>query len=306
MRARISHLARPYSWKVAGAFADPRIFQIIFLGILLAAGAYLRDFSLSTAQIILTFAAAIATQHLSFAMRPDVPRSYRSAIITGLSLTLLLRADNLWVHPIAAAAAISSKSIIRVRGKHLFNPATFGIIFAMLMLPGVWVSPGQWGQDVALAGWMVALGAFVASRARRGDISWCFLLCYVGALAMRIAYLGQRWVVLEHQLANGALILFAFFMVSDPMTAPNHPRARAMHAAIVAAIAFIWQFELYAYNGMLWALFLAAPMVPMWDALWPAAKFEWITPGGKHESGEVAAMGDDARVRDAVRARAAA
>ena len=296
----------PIRAKLPNAFRDPRMFQILFLGCLLAAGVYLRDFSLSAAQIVLTFAAAIAAQHLTFPMRPNAPRSYRSAIITGLSLTLLLRADNLWVHPIAAAVAISSKSLIRIRGKHLFNPATFGIIFAMLMLPGVWVSPGQWGQDVALAGWMIALGAFVASRARRGDISWCFILCYVGALAVRIAYLGQRWAVLEHQLTNGALILFAFFMISDPMTAPNHQRARAMHAAVVAAIAFTWQFELYAYNGMLWALFLAAPMVPVWDALWPAAKFEWITPGGKHESGEVAAIGDDARVRDAVRARAAA
>jgi Na+-transporting NADH:ubiquinone oxidoreductase subunit NqrB len=310
MRARISYLARPYDWKLIGTFADPRIFQILFLGILLASGAYLRDFSLSTAQVILTFAAAIAVQHLSFAMRPDAPRSYRSAVITGLSLTLLLRADNLWVHPIAACAAILSKSLIRPRGKHLFNPATFGIIFAMLILPGAWISPGQWGQDVALAGWIVALGAFVTTRARRADISWSFLACYVGALAMRIAYLGQRWAVLEHQLANGALLLFAFFMISDPMTSPNHSRARAMHAAVVAAIAFIWQFEFYAHNGMIWALFLAAPMVSMWDALLPASPYQWKqsvnNSGGNHESDEVAAMGPDARCGGAVRDRAAA
>ena len=299
LRARIFGWVRHYD-----AFRDPRMCQILFLGILLAAGAWLRDFSLSSAQIVLTFAAAIATQHLTFGLRPDAPRSYRSAIITGLSLTLLLRADNLWVHPMAAAVAISSKSLIRVRGKHLFNPATFGVIFAMLMLPGAWVSPGQWGQDVALAGWMVALGAFVATRARRADISWCYLACYVGALAMRIAYLGQRWTVLEHQLANGALILFAFFMISDPMTAPYHPRARALHAAVVAAIAFGWQFELYAYNGMIWALFLAAPMVPMWDALWPASKYQWQHSGGNHEQND----DNRSRARDgaAMRGRRAA
>src|SRR5271157_4351183 len=275
MRARNFHFTRPCDWRLAPALGDPRIFQILFLGILLGSGAYLRDFSLSSAQIILTFAAALTAQHLSFGMRPDAPRSYRSAIITGLSLTLLLRADNLWVHPAAASAAILSKSLIRVRAKHLFNPATFGVMFAMLMLPGAWVSPGQWGQDVALAGWMVALGAFVATRARRADISWSFLAFYVGALALRVEYLGQRWAVLGHQLMNGALLLFAFFMISDPMTSPNHPRARAIHAAIVAAIAFTWQFGFYAHNGMLWALFLAAPMVPMWDAIWCAPKYQW-------------------------------
>src|SRR5580704_8638707 len=168
MRARILSFERLYSWRLPIAFSDPRILQILFLGVLLAAGAWLRDFSLSSAQIILTFAAAVAAQHFSFGLRPDTPRSYRSAIITGLSLTLLLRADNLWVHPAAACAAIFSKSLLRPYGKHLFNPATFGVMFAILLLPGAWISPGQWGQDVALAGWLVALGAFVAGRARRG------------------------------------------------------------------------------------------------------------------------------------------
>jgi Na+-transporting NADH:ubiquinone oxidoreductase subunit NqrB len=310
MGARVSAFERLGDWKLPSAFRDPRIFQILFLGILLAAGAWLRDFSLSTAQIILTFAAAITAQHLSFGMRPDVPRSYRSAIITGLSLTLLLRADNLWVHPAAASAAILSKSVIRFRGKHFFNPATFGVMFAMILLPGIWISPGQWGQDVALAGWMIALGAFVAMRARRADISWSFLAFYVGALALRVEYLGQHWGVLDHQLMNGALLLFAFFMISDPMTAPNHPRARAIHAAIVAAIAFTWQFGFYAHNGMLWALFLAAPLVPMWDALWPASKYQWSNlgtqSGGKHEQGEVGAMGSNPRNSGTVRDRAAA
>lgn len=309
MLARTFRFERLCNWKLPGAFGDPRIFQILFLGILLAAGAWLRDFSLSGAQIIFTFAAAIAAQHISFGMRPDAPRSYRSAIITGLSLTLLLRADDLWVHPAAAAAAILSKSLIRVRGKHLFNPATFGVMFAIILFPGAWVSPGQWGQDVALAGWMIAFGAFVATRARRADISWSFLGAYVGALALRIAYLGQRWAVLDHQLMNGALLLFAFFMISDPMTSPNHPRARAVHAAIVAAIAFTWQFGFYAHNGMLWALFLAAPLVPLWDAWWPAPKFQWKRPemdsGGHHES-ETGAVGSDARDAGAMRDRAAA
>ena len=275
MRARISAFGRLCNWKLPAAFGDPRIFQILCLGILLAAGAWLRDFSLSGAQIILSFAAAIAAQYLSFPMRPDAARSYRSAIITALSLTLLLRADNLWVHPAAASVAILSKSVLCFRGKHFFNPATFGVMFAMILLPGAWISPGQWGQDVALAGWMIALGAFVATRARRADISWSFLAFYVGGLALRIAYLGQRWAVLDHQLMNGALLLFAFFMISDPMTSPNHPRARAFHAAIVAAIAFTWQFGFYAHNGMLWTLFLAAPMVPMWDLVLPAPRFQW-------------------------------
>src|SRR5271169_5535861 len=165
--------------RLTGAFADPRLFQIFSLGILLATGAYFRDFSIRPEQVLLTFAMGLLTQAACWRLTPSKPRTLRSAIITCLSLTLLLRADNLLAHPIAAAAAISSKSLLRFRGKHLFNPATFGIIFAIVILPGTWVSPGQWGQDVALAGWLVMLGVLVTNRAHRGDISWTFHAFYL-------------------------------------------------------------------------------------------------------------------------------
>jgi Na+-transporting NADH:ubiquinone oxidoreductase subunit NqrB len=157
-----------------------------------------------------------------------------------------------------------------LHGKHLFNPANFGVAIALLVLPGTWISAGQWGNDVALAGWLVVLGATVASRARRADISWLFLIFYLGALAARVAWLGQHWAVWTHQLQSGALLLFAFFMISDPMTTPSHARGRAAHAALVAAIAYAWGFGLFRTNAVLWALFVAAPMVAVWDALWPA------------------------------------
>ena len=277
------------------SLTDPRLFQIFSLGVLLAAGAYFRDFSIRPAQVLLTFAAGLLTQAASWTLTPSKPRTLRSAIITCLSLTLLLRADNLLAHPIAAAAAISSKSLFRFRGKHLFNPATFGIIFAINFLPGTWVSPGQWGQDVAIAAWVVMLGMLVTNRARRGDISWTFLAFYLGALALRVEYFGYRWAVWTHQLESGALLLFAFFMISDPMTGPNDRRGRIAHAALVAAIAYVWQVRLYHTNGLIWALFIAAVCVPLWDAIWPARKFEWTQNGGDHvlfSANEVSRLGN--------------
>jgi enediyne biosynthesis protein E5 len=268
---------------LASSLGDPRLFQIFALGSLFAAGAWLRDFILHPAQIVLTFAAALATQRLMWRFYPPAARSYRSAIITALSLTLLLRADNLIVHPLAAAAAISSKSLIRIRGKHIFNPATLGIVMALLVIPGSWVSPGQWGNDVALAGWLVALGALVTRRASRGDISWSFLGFYLGAIALRVAWLGQRSAVWAHQLSSGALLLFAFFMISDPMTSPNQRVARIAHAAVVAAFAYTWQFSLFRTNGLIWALFAASFTVPLWDLAMPAPKFEWNSKGATNE-----------------------
>ncbi|HXZ88322.1 MAG TPA: DUF2330 domain-containing protein [Candidatus Binataceae bacterium] len=263
---------------------DPRLLQILFLGLLLAAGAWTRDFAIRPAQIILTFAAALGCQRLC-GRSAGHPISWRSAFITGLGISLLLRADNLWAHPLAAAAAIASKFVFRVRGKHLFNPGNFGVIAALTLLPGTWVSPGQWGQDVTLAAWIFTLGAAVVRSARRSDISWGFLFFYLGALALRVAWLGQSWAVWTHQFGNGALLLFAFFMISDPMTIPNDWRGRILHAAAVAGASYVWTFDFYRTNGFLWMLFILAPLVALWDWLWPAPKYQWSTyEGGSMDS----------------------
>ncbi len=263
---------------------DPRLAQILFLGMLLAAGAYLRDFAIHPLQIALTFACGLACQRFCEALTGRPGRSLRSALITSFSVTLLLRAATWWIHPLAVSAAIASKFVVRWRGKHLFNPANFGVLAALMLLPGTWISAGQWGADVAFAGWMVGMGSIVTRQARRADISWTFLAFYVGALALRVMWLGQRWAVLLHQLSSGALLLFAFFMISDPMTIPNARRGRAAHAALVCAIAFIWQFCFYRTNGLLWALLIAAPAVVLWDAIWPAPKFEWNSKGESDET----------------------
>jgi enediyne biosynthesis protein E5 len=254
---------------------DARLYQILFLGLLLGAGAWLRDFSLRPGQVALTFLAGLVTQALCAGAIGRRDRGLPSAVITCFSLSILLRADNLVAHPIAAAAAIGSKFLIRVRGKHLFNPANFGIGLALLALPGTWTSPGQWGHDLAFAAWFIVLGAVVTSRAGRADISWTFLGFHLGALALRVARLGQLPAVWTHQLMSGSLLLFAFFMISDPMTIPNHARGRIVHAALVAALAYYWQYALFRPGGVLWALLIASPAVPIWDAVWPAPKFAW-------------------------------
>jgi enediyne biosynthesis protein E5 len=274
---------------------DPRLFQICALGVLLAIGAWFRDFTLRPEQSVLAFAAAIVTQRLVDRRASAKPSSVLSALITALSLSLLLRADNLWAHPIAAIVAIGAKVVVRVGEKHLFNPANVGVIFALTVLPGTWVSAGQWGDDFALAGWFIALGGLVVERARRADITAAFLAFHLGARAARVAWLGQRTAVFFHQAQSGALLLFAFFMISDPMTVPNDARGRLAHAALVATLAYVWQFTLDRTNALIWALFFAAPAVPLWDALWPAPKYQWKNHGGLNDDKDASLLDDSRR-----------
>jgi len=275
---------------------DARVFQILFLGVLLGAGALVRDFTLHPEQMALTFAAGLATQFACVRALGLQRVGILSALITCLGLSILLRADSLWAHPLAATLAIASKFSIRAGGKHLFNPGNLGVIAGVALIPGAWISPGQWGSDVAYAAWFVALGAVVSSRARRLDTSWVFLACYLGLVAARVAWLGYEWAVFVHQLESGALLLFAFFMISDPMTTPDHRAARIVHAAVVAAAAFAWQFALFLPNGLVWALFIATPLVPLLDRVFRAERFNWrdnraLPPSGAQAPGTTATSG---------------
>jgi enediyne biosynthesis protein E5 len=254
---------------------DARIFQIVFLAALLTTGVLLRDFSLQPLQMALAFAAGLATQAFWLKRLGLQQRGFLSAIVTCCGLSLLLRSDGMWAHPLAATLAMSSKFLLRVRGKHLYNPANLGVIAAISLLPGTWVSPGQWGNDLALAVWLLMLGTIVTTRARRLDISWIFLGSFLGLIALRILYLGQSWAIWTHQLGNGALLLFAFFMISDPMTIPSRRGPRIVYALIVAVTAIGWQYLLFRPNALIWALFMATPLVPILDRIFPGAGFAW-------------------------------
>lgn len=254
---------------------DARVFQILFLAALLGTGVVARDFALHWQQVALTFATGLTTQ-LLWARALNLPkRNWLSAVITCFGLSILLRADSLWVHPLAICLALSAKFVMRIGSKHVFNPANLGVIAAITLLPGAWISPGQWGNDLAYAAWFLMLGSLVAQRARRWDISWVFLLALLGLIALRVVWLEQSWSVVAHQLQSGALLLFAFFMISDPMTIPNHRRARIIYALVVASAAFAWQYVLFKPNALVWSLFLAAPLVPLLDHLFPAQKHAW-------------------------------
>ncbi len=270
--------ARAVGWAARLRGLDARLYQIAFQATLLGIGVVARDFTLRWEQMALAFAAGLATQVLWTRGLGLRRVGVLSALITCFGLSLLLRADSLWVHPLAAALALSAKFIVRVDGKHLFNPANLGVIIGIGLLPGAWVSPGQWGNDLAYAVWLVALGGIVTQRARRWDISWIFLAFWLGLVALRVACLGQPWAIWWHQLGSGALLLFAFFMISDPMTIPNRPSARALYALLVASIAFWWQFVLFQPNALMWALFLATPLVPLLDYWLPGQRFAWQQP----------------------------
>jgi len=236
---------------------DARWFQIAGQSTILLIGLIALDFRITPVQIAAAIGAALAAQMLGgllVAARFD----WKSALITGLSLCLLLRANEAWPFIAAAVLGVGSKFALRRNDRHVFNPANFGIVL-MLGAGGVaWTSTGEWGSALWLAVVIGALGAVVCWRASRLDAALVYLGVYAALVLGRALYLGDPLSIPALRLGHGALVLFAFFMISDPKTTPEDPRERALFIALAAAIAYILQFHFFFSDGIFLAPFLLA------------------------------------------------
>ncbi len=254
---------------------DPRLYQIGVLSLLLGYGALALGLDVRADRAALIAAAALVTQRYASSLAGEKRFDPRSALVTSLSLSLLLRAGSAETAVLAAVVAIGSKYALRVRGRHLFNPAAFGIASALVLCDDAWVSARQWGSAVWFALLVAGLGLFVTHRAARADVTAAFLGAHLALLFGRAAWLGDPLAIPVHAAQNGALLIFAFFMISDPRTTPASRGGRILHAAAVAVVAFALRHGLYEPNALMWALVSCAPLVPVLDHFLPGRAHRW-------------------------------
>ena len=279
--------------------ADPRLYQIAVLASLLVYGMAGLDFEITVARAALLLLTVLATQAIGDRL-DGRPANVRSALISGLSLCLLLRTNRTDLAILAAFVTIAAKFVIRYRGKHIFNPTNGGIVAMLVLTDQVWVSPGQWGSVAFFAFLMACLGGVVVNRASRSDVTYAFIVFYCALLFGRSWYLGEPFAIPLHRLQGGALLLFTFFMISDPKTTPDSRAGRVLFAALVAFGAWYVQFRLFRTNGLLWSLAACSLMVPLIDRVLPGSKYSWRAFRKEQRHGETISVGGGAGAGDGV------
>ena len=282
-----ARVARDPVQRTWSARADPRAYQIaVLLGLHAYAFLWL-EFDLGLEQVLVTFASALLVQYPCTRFW-KLPRfDPKSACISANSLCLLLRTDLLLLAALAAAISIASKFVIRVNGKHVFNPTNLGLVALLTATDAVWVSPGQWGSVALLAGLMACLGGLVVHRALRSDVALAFALVYAALLFGRSLYLGEPMAIPIHRLQSGALLLFTFFMISDPKTTPDSRPGGRSSARWSPSARGTSSSACIRTNGLLWSLAFWSPLVPLLDRWLPAGATtgpprapDW--PGSRH------------------------
>jgi len=264
---------------------DPRVYQIATLAALLVYGLIWLDFDITAARAAVLLATVLVTQAVCDRLtagrtasgRAPTVVNARSALISGLSLCLLMRTNRPELAVLAAVLAIAGKFLVRFRGKHLFNPTNGGLVAMLLLTDQVWVSPGQWGSAAFFTFLMACLGSVVVKRAARSDVTYAFIAFYGALLFGRSLYLGEPFAIPLHRVESGALLLFTFFMISDPKTTPDSRAGRVLFAGLVAIGAWYVQFRLFRTNGLLWSLAACSLSVPLIDWLLPGDHYTWLS-----------------------------
>jgi len=265
---------------------DPRIFQVLFQSVFLFYGILFLHWDTEWMHYIIYIGGCMAFNYTAESIkhgtllpvigRPGWKRWGFSALITAMGLCLLLKTNFWYTGLLAAFLAIVSKYVFRINRKHLFNPSAFGIIATIILTRDAWLSPAQWGSGTVILFGVLCLGFIVVTRVQKLDVSLAFLIGFAGLLFWRqVIYLGWPADHFIHSVSTGSLLIFTFFMISDPKTSPNHPVARIIWALSIAAISFYLSAFEWKYNTPIWVLIAAAPLVPVLDLLFRAKAFDW-------------------------------
>lgn len=205
------------------------------------------------------------------------------AHISGLAVAMLLYSnDRLGPVVFATAVAIASKVLLRApvgRGtRHVLNPSNAGISVTLLVFPWVGIAPPyQFTENLGTAGdWLlpaaiVTTGSLLNGRlTKRLPLVAAWLAGFAAQALLRSALTGASLLAALGPLTGVAVVLYTFYMITDPATTPESPRAQVAFGLSVAA----------AYGALMAAhvvfgLFFALTIVCVARGAWLLAR-AWI------------------------------
>ena len=190
-----------------------------------------------------------------------------SAYITGISVGILLRSTAFWPYAVCAAIAITSKYVLRYKGRHLWNPSNFGICVVLFLLPASSTMLSiQWGNNLGSLVVIWLLGSVIIWRLRRFNISATYAIAFI-LLAVLRAYIIHEPVLSEiSPITSPEYQLFIFFMITDPKTTVRSRSGQILVVVAVAILEMVFRLNQSVY-AELYALFWIGPiamLIEMW------------------------------------------
>jgi enediyne biosynthesis protein E5 len=182
-----------------------------------------------------------------------------SAYITGISVGILLRSPAMWPYGLCSAISITSKYVLRVKGRHIWNPSNFGIC-AMLFLAGDTVASLsiQWGNNLwpMIVIWL--LGSIIIWRLRRFHITATYVVAFFLFALLRSSITGHPFQSEIAPITGPMYQLFIFFMITDPKTTVRSTLGQCVVVVMVALLETALRLNEVVYAPY-YALFIVGP-----------------------------------------------
>jgi hypothetical protein len=238
---------------------DHRYLAPILVTIVLIAGQVTFGFLESWSRTFLAIATAIGVElvvgRLLYGKWPHLASAY----VSGISVGMLVRSPAFWPYALCSAISIVSKYVLRVDGRHIWNPSNFGMV-AMLVLAADTVAglSVQWGNNLLPMVVVWLFGSVILHTLGRLHITLTYVASFL-IFAIARALLTGHPVLSEIAPITGPMYqLFIFFMITDPKTTVRPKWAQSLVAFLVAAAEAIFRLMEFVHAPY-YALFVVGP-----------------------------------------------
>jgi enediyne biosynthesis protein E5 len=190
-----------------------------------------------------------------------------SAYISGISVGILVRSPAYWPYALCSAISITSKYVLRVKDRHIWNPSNFGISVMLLLAPETVATLSiQWGNYLLPMLVIWALGSVIIWRLRRFHITGIYVASFVAFAFLRSWMTGSPWQSEIAPITGPMYQLFIFFMITDPKTTVQSKRGQCLVVFLVAVVEMVLRLYQIVYAPF-YALFIVGPtamLIEIW------------------------------------------
>jgi Na+-translocating ferredoxin:NAD+ oxidoreductase RnfD subunit len=258
----VAVLKRRRVFTIENRFLPPLLITAILLAAHLSFGV-LESYQRTALAIVTAIATELAMGRITYGRWPHPASAY----ITGISVGILIRSPFYWPYFLASFISIASKYVLRVDGRHLWNPSNFGVSAVLFLAPAtVSLLSIQWGNTLwpMVVIWM--LGTAIVWRVGRLHISATYVASFLLFSLLRSLLSGTPWLATVAPITGPMYQLFIFFMVTDPKTTVHSTRGQLVVALLVALVEAILRLAEVVYAPF-YALFLVGPIALLVESL---------------------------------------
>jgi Na+-translocating ferredoxin:NAD+ oxidoreductase RnfD subunit len=255
--------ARRRHFKYDSRFTAPILITCILLAGQLTFG-FLESYSKTVLSIIVSIVVEMALGRIYAGKWPHLASAY----ITGISVGILVRSPAFWPYALCSAISITSKYVLRVKARHIWNPSNFGIC-VMLFLASYAVAglSIQWGNYLWPMAVIWTLGSLTIWRLKRFHICATYVASFLVFALIRSYITGHAWQAEVAPLTGPMYQLFVFFMITDPKTTVGTRWGQTVVAFLVALAEMILRLDQVVWAPF-YALFFVGPIALLAEMWW--------------------------------------